>query len=222
MLTSEMITRIRYNVEDPNSDIYVTGEVEDAMNDGKDQVVALVQIHTDNLFLTSEQLIFPSGTREATLTNSFQTLIYAESASGNGALRRHSIKPLQNRPEGFNDDSPYDLYFYSLSELAFGSYLNNYYVGRYNTEKAETITVWGFLAIGDLASGSVKFTDNIPLLFDNLIIVKATIQLLSSRTRDVRNWLLREQKLEYQMMELLKNRNRSEPRMVHYVDDDER
>lgn len=219
MTINEIINRIRHNVEDINADIYTVAEVEDAVGTAKDEVVSLIQNNDDQHMVNKETVVFAEGENEKALTGKFNTVLLAESIPAGATIsRKHDIRFLFDKPtSGVEDVVPYDLYIYA-KQVAGSPNVNTYYLGRMQTDLAETYSLWGFQTIADIASGTNEF-GAAPFLFDTLIVIKATINLLSARKRAIKDWLFREGKIEFQLIEGLKNKDRSQARYVNYAED---
>lgn len=214
MLTyNELTARVLYNVQDPNNDIYPSGEVDDKINEAKDEVLALVQEYTDLFPQSSTSIAFAAGEKEKDLPADFIEPLYIESTiEGIDSPRRHNIEDFRNKNLiRINDDL-------FLRKEADGQWV----IGRVYGDTALTITVYYVGDVDDQTTDGVGFTFG-PKPADNLIIVIATHRLLFSRRREgIGYWLDQEQKLTARLIGVLNRLYKTNADYVNTSEDTER
>lgn len=206
---AEIELRVRQNVEDINSDVFATAEVQDAINNAKDEVYSLVRIYTDKVPQSNTSVTIPAGSAEASLPAGFLEPVLVESTP-TGATQpvRHTIRDFRHK-DYYDDCSPQDLYIRYKSD-------GTLVIGRKDSTAALVLNIYYTADVDDLTSSSFTFG---PPPTNNLIIIKATIHLLASRRRSVRDWEKREAKVEAQLQENLKMLDKTDTRYVNYVPD---
>lgn len=205
-----LTNRVLQNVEDRSNDIYSVAEVTDAINDAKDQVFSLVRIWTDEFPQANTTITFAIGDLEKPLPSDFLSILRAQSTADSALPpQAHQVIDFRNQ-----DNNHYNLQALYVRRISDGSYV----LGRRYSDQALTVTVYYKPSVADLTSGSSSFSFGPPPA-DNLIIIKATLQLLGSRKRNTAYWQQREQKMEIQLSDNLKDTNDASPRYVILVED---
>lgn len=202
---NEIKTRILSNCEDPNLSIYPVAEVEDAINQAKDDVLECVRDANSNVLIDSTTVTFAANDREENLGDAtFLEISHVESGD----------PPYRHRVIDFRDK---EFEYSTLSNDAFYLYSNasaQSILGRANISPAITVTVRYRNEFADQTTGGSGW--GFPKLGDDLLVVKGTILLLTSRRRDTNYWINRETKLEEKLATMLQRRNRTGSRRVVY------
>ena len=200
----EMKLRVQQNVEDISGDVYSSNELEDLLNDAKDQVLALIRVFSDEFPQTDGSVVFAAGEREKALPADFLKLLRAESTPSGSTL------PFQHFIDDFRSQDHFsatnDMY---IRAKADGTYM----LGRRWKDSALTVTVWYVVDVSDVTAGATYTFGPPPS--GNLIIVKATVGALASRGRRTVDWLQREFRMEQSLQEILVRLDDSGPRYVN-------
>jgi hypothetical protein len=205
-------TRVLALVEDPNQDIYTDStELNNAVNDAKDQVFSLVRIFTDEYPQANANIAFAATDTEKALPTDFLEILRAESiVSGSTTSKKHRI--IDFRQQDFSEQlvDTQDLWIRRKSD-------GTQVLGRKYPGATLTVTIYYVPDVSDISSSSATYNFGPPPI-DNLIILKSVIYLLLSRGRkeSARSYMAREQKLEGQLQENLKMMDKSDTRYVNY------
>jgi len=191
-------------VEDVNQDVYSTAEVQDAINDAKDQVLTLLRIFSDEFPQTDTTVSFADGDREKALPSDFLKMLRIESTPPGSAL------PFQH----FTDDFRSQDHFSATNDMYIRPKADGTYVlgRRWKDSGALTATIYYVADVADITSGSYTFG---PPPTNNLIQAKAIVALLASRGRRTADWLQREFRIEQALQEILSRLDDSGPRYVN-------
>lgn len=202
---TEIITRVKQNVEDINLSMYSSAEIIAKVNEAKDDVLGLVKIYSDEYPLTITTVTFAATDTYVEIKDASTKVIKIEDAATG----------FQKWSTSIVDPNKYDKY--SVGAMANGSIR----LFRTVTGEAETLNVYTADDVADLstATSTATFTFG-PKPADNLIVVKATIKLLITRNRSIGSWVNREGKLEDMLMDTLGKLNVNNSRHVNYVPED--
>ena len=208
MNLGEMAIRVRDNVADPNGEIYSASEVSNALNNGKDEVLLMVRSYSNEWPQSSTTITFAAGDKEKALPSTFLSIKRVEYYSTG------STAPWPRRVVNFNDqDDAEDSSFYVRREGA-----STVYLGRRDTSEAITVTVYFICDVSDTSSITTGTTASItfgPAPTNNLIVLKATIQLLAARKRDPSFFVNRENVFAAEFAKVLSKT--AQPRYVRHI-----
>lgn len=210
-----LVTRVRQRLQDTGSDIYGTTEVEAAVNFAKDDCLNLVRRFTDVYPQSTTSVTFTTNTSTAALPSNFIEPLYVDSIrSGETKSRRHELVDFRKQDQISVNDNLW------LTRAADGTWSIN----RRFTENSLTVTITYVADVSDQSSGGAGFTFGPPEV-DQMIVIKAVLELLQSRNKGGRNsnlnfWLQREAKQEAAMMEALQMEGEKDgPRYVSTPED---
>ena len=214
MTSGAMALRVRNNVEDPNADLYSVAAVEQAINESKDEVLSLVRIFTDQFPQSTTAVTFSVGTSEVALPSDFLEplkLEYTPTGSSVAEKRRFvDFRRLDDSEDGA----------FSIRRVDEATA----YLRRANTDSAFSATLYYVPNVSDLTITTTTTTSFSfgPAPTNNLIVIKATVLLLSQRKKREQMVMSanREDKVQAQLQENLSRMyNKATPRYVNYIPD---
>lgn len=213
MLVSELVNRVRQNLQDTSSTLYSDGEVYDAVNSNKDEVLSLVMNYTDQFPQSTTTFNFSAGTAEVSITASFLSPLYLESIrTGETKARRHDIVDFRDKDLIETNDN---LYLRRDSS-------NVWNIGRRNTDEALSGTIYAIADVDDVDSTAATNTSFVfgPKPADQLIIAGATADLLAARRRQEKSfWENKANRLRTSLIGNLVNYDKTGAEYVHYDED---
>jgi len=213
MTFAKIETRVKQNVEDISGDIFSSTEIADAVNEAKDEVFSIIKGYDSNFPHTSWTGSFTAGVRNLTGPTDFESIVNLRDVTGD----RDNL-PIRVVPIG-------EIYKYvNLNELVialtYDRGTSSWLLVRNNTTDALDVFLDYIPTDVELSSGDTT-TDlsYFPKPGENLMIFKATNNLLASRARINQLFSARESKLEVTLKNNLGRKFYSSPRYVHYEDD---
>lgn len=212
MTGAEIITRIRQNLEDESGLMYSNDEVYDAMNNHKDEVLALVQNYTDQ-YPQSVGTYTITSSGEVDLTATMLEPLYLESTrDGETRPRRHDLVGFRDKDIIQTNDNLY------IRRKADGVWS----LGKSIDNGSVEVTVYYVDDVDDLDTNTgtnTSFTFG-PKPANQLIIAGATLDLLAARKRQDKSfWQSKVARLEERLVTNLSNLYKTGPDYVNYVED---